>query len=183
MDSTISIIAIEGYPHFSLRNVAKHVGFGLGVIQHFFPTKSELLKAALARECQRYEDEMDEIAQNLNTVAETKFKKLVSVHYSASMDPLTAGFFVSFWALSNHDKEALVLQNALYDNAVKRMTGVIAELNPTLTKSDCLNRAILIITTLEGAVILCGPDKIFNSKKNIAKKVFLDNLLKICTSN
>ena len=180
LDATISIIALDGYHDFSLRNVANRVGCGLGGVQHFFPTKKELLKAALERDIQRYEEEMDNIAQAPNMPAKSKFTKLVRVHYAASMDPMVSGFFLSFWALCTHDKDALELQKDLYDNAVNRIAGVIIKLNPALSKADCLNRSILIISMLEGTVVLCGPNAKFNSKKNVVGKILIDNLLKIC---
>lgn len=180
LDATIEIIAQDGYTHFSLRTVANRAGYRLGGVQHFFPTKDELLEAALARDIGRYERNMDEIAEQLDVSAEDRFAELVRVHFDASMDPFVSSFFLSFWALGAHDNFAQELQNELYENAVKRIAGVITELNPRLTKRDCTNRAILAMSMLEGTVVLCGSNTKFNSRKNAVRKLLHSRLIKIC---
>lgn len=49
MDAVLTIAADDGLDQVSLRNVARHAGVSMGMVQHHFGSTSSMLRASLAR--------------------------------------------------------------------------------------------------------------------------------------
>jgi AcrR family transcriptional regulator len=52
-DATIRLIARDGFDTVSVRNVAREAGIAPGTVQHHFPSRDDLLRAALERTADR----------------------------------------------------------------------------------------------------------------------------------
>ena len=52
-DATIRLIARDGFDTVSVRNVAREAGIAPGTVQHHFPSRDELMRAALERTADR----------------------------------------------------------------------------------------------------------------------------------
>jgi AcrR family transcriptional regulator len=46
-DAVVAIIAESGFEALSVRTVAARAGMSIGAVQHHFPTKSQMLAAAM----------------------------------------------------------------------------------------------------------------------------------------
>jgi AcrR family transcriptional regulator len=53
VDSAITVIARDGLDALSIRRVAAEAGIAIGTVQHYYPTRAELLLAALQRTADR----------------------------------------------------------------------------------------------------------------------------------
>ena len=52
-DATIRLIARDGFDTVSVRNVAREAGIAPGTVQHHFPSRDELMRAAMERTADR----------------------------------------------------------------------------------------------------------------------------------
>ena len=92
---TIGIIANDGYPGFSMRNIARRLGIRLAAVQYYFPTKKELLCATIEKTVEGFNNEMEEIADLRNKSPEWRLEAVSRVMLPAPLDPVSNGFFVA----------------------------------------------------------------------------------------
>jgi AcrR family transcriptional regulator len=174
---TVEIIANEGYPGFSMRNIARRLDIHLAAVQHYFPTKKDLLRATIAKSVESYNQEMEGLAHLPEKPLEWRLEAVANVMLTASMDPVSSGFFVALWALAAHDDEAAELLNDLNRRGCQRIASLIEQINPGLSQGECLDRAIAITSMLRGATIFIGPGRKFELRsKQIVAKLLVDTL-------
>jgi AcrR family transcriptional regulator len=178
LDAAIYILAIDGYPKFTMRNVAKRVGVRLGTVQYYFSNKRELLQSAIFYTANRWNRKMDEIVTRPNMKDESRLKQVLKIHFASCIEPLTSGFFVALWALAAHDEDALELLNEVYGNACERFSKLASRLNPELDDDEALNKGIMIIAMLEGMVLILGPGKKYESRHTIMEENMVEDILK-----
>ena len=174
---TIEIIANEGYPGFSMRNIARRLNIHLAAVQHYFPTKKELLRATIEKSVETYNKDMEDLAHRDGKSPVWRLEAVARVMLSASLDRVHSGFFVALWALAAHDEEAAELLNDLNRRGCARIAVLIQEINPELSESECLDRAIAVTSMLRGATIFIGPGRKFELRsRQLVGKLLVDTL-------
>ena len=160
-----------------MRNISRHLNIRLAAVQHYFPTKKELLHAAIEKYVESYDREMEELAHREGETPEWRLEAVTRVMLSASLSPTGSGFFVALWALAAHDQGAAELLNNLNQRGCGRISSLIQEINPGLTAGECLNRAIAAISMLRGATIFIGPGRKYELRsKQMVNKLLVDTL-------
>jgi AcrR family transcriptional regulator len=175
----IEIIAVEGYPGFSMRNIARRLDVRLAAIQHYFPTKRDLLRAAMETVVDNYTQEMEELRLRDDLTPDSRLARMAEIMISASLNPTYSGFFVAFWALAAHDDDAADLLNALHERGVRRLVAMITLIMPDLSEEDCVHRAITILSMLRGATIFVGPGRKYAPQGDAVARHMLEDVTKI----
>jgi AcrR family transcriptional regulator len=159
LGAAIRILALEGYTRFTLRNIAKRVGLRLAAVQHYYPTKKDMLRAAIKGSIKRWDEPVSRLMLQPRRGAKSRLQAVIKLHLGSCVDDLTGGFFVALWALAAHDPDALELLNDTYRIAVERFATLIMEANPALEAGEASLRATQILSLLEGTTITAGPRK------------------------
>jgi AcrR family transcriptional regulator len=159
LSAAIRILALEGYTRFTLRNIAKRVGLRLAAVQHYYPTKKEMLRAAIRGSIKQWDEPVSRLMLMPRRGAKSRLQAVIKLHLGSCIDDLTGGFFVALWALAAHDPDAMELLNDTYRVAVERFATLIMEANPALDAAEATLRAVQILSLLEGTTITAGPRK------------------------
>jgi AcrR family transcriptional regulator len=181
LSAAIRILALEGYTRFTLRNIASRVGLRLAALQHYFPSKREMLKAAIQGAIERWDEPTSRLMRATRSDSRSRLRSVIKLHLGSCVDELTGGFFVALWALTAHDHDALELLKETYRIACERFAILISEVNPTLSAAEASLRAIQVLTLLEGATITAGPRKQDGPSAAALEKRLVETALSIAT--
>jgi AcrR family transcriptional regulator len=102
-DAVVAIIAESGFEALSVRTVAARAGMSIGAVQHHFPTKSQMLAAAM-REVAGQEGERFERAAAAGDVTSRR-EALLDVLVPRDARDLTARVWLQFAARAVVDPE------------------------------------------------------------------------------
>jgi AcrR family transcriptional regulator len=179
LSATIAMLAEEGYALFSMRKVAKHLNVRLGALQHYFPTKKHLLRAAIEQAIGRYESAMERKMRARTAAPTARFGYVARVHLDSCVARASGGFFIALWALAAQDEDALELLNQTYEVACQRFAQLVAELDPAAKPEEARVRAIQILTLLEGATVTAGWRKQYHADLPQLAPAVLETALRI----
>ena len=148
LDAAVSLLIEEGYGVFSMRKIADRLNIRVSLIQYYFPSREELLRALFERSLQRSIDRFAATANGRSLKAMTTF---VLNHQLA---PEESRLFWELWALSAHDEAAAEAKERFYRGYRSEVGKVIAPLRPDLPDDEIARRATIITVLLEGASVL-----------------------------
>ena len=144
------ILALEGYPNFTMRNVAARSGISLGNLQYYFPTKNALL-----RELIEYNEKTHDVDYKAIFVKadnpEDCFYALVDYLLDDLEKPLVRGFLFQVWALTTHDDYVETCMEKAFAHYRSVVSRAIAGLNPRMSKVERARRAAAIQSIIEGS--------------------------------
>ncbi len=161
----------EGFAKFSARGVAKEARLSLGAVQHFYPTKHNLLAATLGYVVNQYDGGYQKLLRKLPGCGEARFLGILDYLLADIWNQNSRKFFFGFWALSSHNKFAAALLQEMYAYHVDRMSGFIAEANPMLAAERCHEISIQLVALLEG-LLLFSP----KPGKNLVSRAQMDRI-------
>jgi AcrR family transcriptional regulator len=179
LSAAIRILALEGYTRFTLRNIAKRVGLRLAAVQHYYPTKKEMLRAAIRGSIKQWDEPVSRLMLLPRRGVKSRLQAVIKLHLGSCIDDLTGGFFVALWALAAHDPDAMELLNDTYRVAVERFATLIMEAKPALDAGEASLRAIQILSLLEGTTITAGPRKQYAASIRSLEKRLVQTALAI----
>jgi AcrR family transcriptional regulator len=147
----------DGGDKFSSRGVAKEAKLSLGAVQHFFPTKHELLAAMLEYVVNEYETEYQKLCDRLPMNGETRLLGVLEILIADIWKRDTRKFFFGFWALACHNPAASRLFGEMYSYQVRRIGAFLGAAQPGLAESRCEELAIQIVAMTDGLMLFSAP--------------------------
>ena len=146
----------SGGSGFSARGVAKEAGLSLGAVQHFFPTRAALLAATLEAVVNEYETAYAAIFAKLPLDGEARLLRVIDWLIDDSWRPQTRQFFLGFWALGCHDRNAARMLDQAYAHHCANLAAFIKAARPGLGDGSCRALALQIAALIEGLTVLGG---------------------------
>lgn len=101
LETTEKLIVVHGYDAVKLRDVAAEADVSIGLIQHYFTTRDELVRAAMTAASQRRIGVWSQTAKN----AETEWQRLHSLLGESVSDPERCAVWLELCAASTHHPE------------------------------------------------------------------------------
>lgn len=157
LDKTMHVIVNHERNMLSMRKIASLAGIKLASLQRYFKTFEGLITALIERE-------MRLVMQNWMDFSKTPegelgdkdlLKELRHILPSAArVKSDRMRMYLHLWAYATHNKIAGSALKELYHYATLRFAYLVANLNPKLTKEQCLNRAIVLLSATEGNLVL-----------------------------
>lgn len=141
---------------FSARGVAKEAALSLGAVQHFFPTRAALLAATLESVVNEYETAYSAIFAALPLDGEARLMRVIDWLIDDSWRPQTRQFFLGFWALSCHDRNAARLLDQAYAHHCANLAAFVKAARPALGDARCRALALQVAALIEGLTVLSG---------------------------
>ncbi len=156
-----AILADKGYSNFSMRSVAAAAGLHLKTVQYYFPTKRQLLTAALSYTLDEYYFERySEVSrEKVATGPRERFLIVIEELIADIKTAFTTKFFIEIWALAVRDEDARIALDRLYERHCDHLAGLIQEMNPTLPGETARQRATIVTMMLEGMMLFVGDVK------------------------
>jgi AcrR family transcriptional regulator len=149
----------EGYAAFTLRKAAAEAGVPLGTLQHYFPTREGLLKTVIQQTLKLFNDEYHSIAKS-GGPATDRLTQLISKILTEVRDKETRLFMLEVATLANHEEFAAEALAECYQDYLGVFANLVTEINPSLSKKESYIRAVLIVSQLEGLLVVLNSGNV-----------------------
>jgi AcrR family transcriptional regulator len=157
---------------FSMRSVAKEAGMSMGAVQHFYPTRDQLLTAMLEYVVNEYEIVYERVFNQLPFNGEARLLGIIDYLVTDTVRQETRQFFFALWALGCHNKFAAALVDAMYVHHRRNLAAFIGAARPALAEERCFEAAMQIAALIEGLMLFTGPGtKHFPSRAALVRMV------------
>jgi|CXWL01.1.fsa_nt_gi AcrR family transcriptional regulator len=159
LNAAISIVIEEGYAALSIRSVAQRAGVGIGNLQHYFPTRTHLVRAALDRAFQQFERGAVPWRTEPELSPEEKMATAIDYVLADQKRADSCLLFWELWALAAHDEQAAAVMTDFYATYVNKVADIICEIRPRLPRLRAQKAGALVASLLEGASLFRGFGK------------------------
>ncbi|WP_020501458.1 TetR/AcrR family transcriptional regulator [Sciscionella marina] len=140
----------------SLRVIAVEAGVRVGHLQHYFPSRAELIRAALDRVLRRSLNRLMK-ATGLRTGAADQFvdpEHVVAVVLDEQNDPLLVRLYVEIWALAARDETIAAVVREFYRGYAQHVAEFIGGRCPDLPADVRWARAETFVGLMEGMALV-----------------------------
>ena len=147
-----SLLVEEGYANFSMRTIARRTGMHLKTLQHYFPSKADLLNELMDYVLREYyESQYENIARiEKIEIPEAKLNMIMKFTLEDSKSESTSKFFSELWALAQREGSAKDALDRIYSRHCELIESLICEINPAISKTKVSQRATMVAATIEG---------------------------------
>ncbi|MFI1204583.1 TetR/AcrR family transcriptional regulator [Streptomyces sp. BHT-5-2] len=165
LDAAESVLVAKGNADASLRAIAGEAGVRVGHLQHYFPTRADLIKAVLERALDRSLERLAEttglrMSREDPTVIEVpeggraEPAEVVAVVLAEQEDPQLVRLYVEVWALAARDDEIAAVVREFYLKYVAHVEAYVQQGRPEWSADFCRARAETFVALVEGAALM-----------------------------
>ncbi|MGV9734925.1 TetR/AcrR family transcriptional regulator [Rhodococcus aetherivorans] len=160
LDAAERVLTTRGNADASLRDFAAAAGVRIGHLQHYFPTRADLIRAVLERALQR---SLERLSSALGPIEErgeqpaltrSETTSLFEILLAEQDDPSCVRLFVEVWAIAMSDESTAAVVRDFYTGYVGHVADLVACVRPDLDRSRSLAVAATVVSLVEGAAIV-----------------------------
>ncbi|MCF8474998.1 MAG: TetR/AcrR family transcriptional regulator [Emcibacter sp.] len=152
------IISEVGLRNISLRSIARQCGMHLKTLQHYFPTKNDLMKAIYNELMEKYLPPLEEILQ-LPEDPLPRFNMVLDQLFGFVEDLNNQRFFMEIFSIAQNDDEWMQMVDRKFSSFYNQIGDLLAELNPTLNRREGRRRSLAMGAMMEGMMLFLGDNK------------------------
>lgn len=153
-----AMLAAEGFAALSMRSVALAAGCGLSTLQHYYPSKGDLMEAVLKATFDDYQAAIEGILAQAPTAPRERFLATIDYFLEDLQAPAASGPLLEIAALATRDSFAAQVYEQMMTRARKTMRKLIGEMVPGLTPEERDTRAVLVVAQLHGMMVFHKPE-------------------------
>lgn len=160
LEAAEHVLVTSGNANATMRNFASAADVRIGHLQHYFPTRSDLMQAVLERVLQRFlagihettgvDLERDDDAP----LSSEESRRIASSLMQKQDDPSTVRLYVEIWAMAASDDEIAAKLRGFYSRYAQYVQRIVRRAQPGLDTGAQQARAHSVIALFEGAVIV-----------------------------
>jgi AcrR family transcriptional regulator len=166
------VFLASGGSQFSIRAVAREAGLSMGAVQHFYPTRVQLLAAVLEHVVNEYEAEWERVSRDFPFNGEERLAQALDYLARDITQTETRQFFFALWALSGHNPFAAALQEQMYAHHTRNLAAFVGAARPAYSERECFDAAVQITALTEGLMLFTAPGaKHFASRAGVIRAV------------
>lgn len=154
LDAAEQVLTTQGNANAAMRDFAAAAGVRVGHLQHYYPTRADLIRAVMARALTRSLDRLAAVTDTPQTVSREESEQLIRILLGEQDDPATVRLYVEVWALSAADDEVSVVVRDFYSQYIAHVERIVACAQPDLDGTACTAAAQTIVSLLEGSAVL-----------------------------
>jgi TetR/AcrR family transcriptional regulator, transcriptional repressor of bet genes len=129
--ATIECLKRYGHDGLSIRTISAQAGVSVGLINHHFPNKDELVAAAYRHFNGELVAGMQAAVARAGDSAESRMHAFLQASFSPpNLDADVLAVWVVFWGLYRHSKLIQRVHRETYQGYVQLVRGILAELLP-----------------------------------------------------
>lgn len=151
-------ISKEGIRNLSLRSISRQCGIHLKTLQHYFPTKNDLMLGI-------YQDLIAKYLPPLSAILELpedplpRFNAVLDQLFNFVGDRENQRFFIEIFSMAQHDENWMALIDDKFSSFYNKIGDLLAELNPALNRKTGRKRALAMGAMMEGMMLFLGDHK------------------------
>jgi TetR/AcrR family transcriptional repressor of bet genes len=131
VDATIECLKRYGHEGLSIRTISAQAGVSVGLINHHFPNKDELVAAAYRHINSELVLGMQAAVARAGRSPQARMRAFLEAWFSApSLDADALAVWVVFWGLYRHSRLIQRIHRETYQGYVSLLRGMLAELLP-----------------------------------------------------
>lgn len=131
VDATIECLKRYGHEGLSIRTISAQAGVSVGLINHHFPNKDELVAAAYRHINSELVRGMQAAVDRAGPSPQARMRAFLEAWFSApSLDADALAVWVVFWGLYRHSRLIQRIHRETYQGYVSLLHGMLAELLP-----------------------------------------------------
>jgi TetR/AcrR family transcriptional repressor of bet genes len=131
IDATIECLKRYGHQGLSIRTISAQAGVSVGLINHHFPNKDELVAAAYRHINSELVVGMQAAVARAGSSPQARMRALLEAWFSApSLDADALAVWVVFWGLYRHSRLIQRAHRETYQGYVSLLRGMLSELLP-----------------------------------------------------
>ena len=153
------MIGDVGLRHITLRAVAKACGIHLKTLQHYFPTKDDLMRAIYEERIALYLPPLVDIL-NRPEPSLHRFNLILDQLFGFVQNLENQRFFFEVFSMAQDDPEWMILLEQKFEAFYNRIGDLLADLNPCLDRAAGRKRALAMGAMMEGMMLFVGDNKI-----------------------
>lgn len=171
LDVAENLIQTKGYNAFSYKDISNLVGIKTSSIHYHFPTKADLGKAIINRHINSLCAELEQLNQDKSLSYQKKLQRfidyVVSNTYLANKKMCLGGMLASdvLTLPKMIQKEVQIFFNRLEDWIERLLIESIKKNELKLKKKEIRNEVLLILSLIEGALLLA---RLFEDEEHLA---------------
>ena len=155
---------------FSIRGVAQEAGMSMGAVQHFYPTRDQLIAAMLEFVTNAYGEAWEALGRKLPLTGEDRLIGMLDYLADDIANQETRQFFFALWALSSHNKFAAALQDEMYAYQIGNVAVFVGAARPAFSERQCVEAALQITALNDGLMVYTAPaNKHFSSQAALTR--------------
>ena len=130
IESAIECLKCHGHEGMSVRRIAAHAGVSIGLINHHFPHKNQLIAAAYRHFNSQLIDGLVKAAQSGPSDPRARLRTFFKATFSPpNLDRDVLAVWVVFWGLYRHSREIQGVHRETYRGFVSLVRGMLTELS------------------------------------------------------
>ncbi|WP_092804563.1 TetR/AcrR family transcriptional regulator [Rhodococcus globerulus] len=154
LDAAEQVLTTQGNANAAMRDFAAAAGVRVGHLQHYYPTRADLIRAVMARALTRSLDRLAAVTDTQQPVSREESEQFVRILLGEQDDPATVRLYVEVWALSAADEEVSVVVRDFYAQYIANVERVVVCTQPDLDAAGRTATAQTIVSLLEGSAVL-----------------------------
>ncbi|HXY97274.1 MAG TPA: TetR family transcriptional regulator C-terminal domain-containing protein [Steroidobacteraceae bacterium] len=128
IDATIECLKRYGHEGLSIRTISAQAGVSVGLINHHFPNKDELVAAAFSHFNRELVDTLEAAAARGDTPA-ARLRAFLEASFSPpNLDADVLAVWVVFWGMVRHARPIQRVQRETYTDYVRLVRGLLTDL-------------------------------------------------------
>lgn len=177
LNASIELLAHEGHAGLSMRKVAERLNMRLSAVQRHFPTWEALFQAMMTRVTFEYVQVFNQHLGETKASRLKQFENVLNYLMREIKRPVTQSLFAQLWALAQTNDYVRNIMQDMYEYERNVFEFFIAELNPALDKKDIARRAGLMVTQIEGLMLLIPQQTRFPTNMAGIEQLCIENVI------
>jgi len=129
VDAAIESLKRHGHEGLSVRRIATQAGVSIGLINHHFPNKNQLIAAAYRHFNTQLIDGLIQCVAGAPTAPRARLSAFFKATFSPpNLDRDVLAVWVVFWGMYRHSKEIQAVHRETYGGFVELVRGMLTEL-------------------------------------------------------
>jgi AcrR family transcriptional regulator len=159
LDAAEEVLVTKGNAGSAMRDFAAAAGVRVGHLQHYFPTRADLIRAVLYRSLQRSLQRLNDTSgiDVGNGAGEPLTRehsgRLIAALLAEHSDPAGIGMHVEVWAIALSDTQIAAAVRAFYARYAEHVADLVQRARPELAEKQRDAVAGTIVSLFEGAAV------------------------------
>lgn len=160
LEAAEHVLVTAGNANATMRNFAAASNVRIGHLQHYFPTRSDLMQALLDRVLQRSLTSMRETTGvDLERDSHARITREESGQIASSLmqqqnDPTTVRLYVEIWAMAASDDAIAAVLRDFYSHYAEYVQLIVKRAQPEMETATQQARANSLVALFEGAALV-----------------------------
>ncbi len=168
IDVSINALITAGIAGYSINRVANEAGIRLSTVQHYFPTREDLLRATIEEIAKRNLERARGFVENRSRPPESRLEAIIDDAFVVK--PGMSSYILEIWGLALHEPFARDAMAQIQKQYTRLFATLVGEINPTLSVEERELRGALILSSLQGLLVFLRWSEDSNSKLHAFRK-------------